>query len=181
VNRKATRTKASTPKERLRTASFICYSGEPPAELFSYPPRGQYDVLVQGFREGIQRKAVQKGERSLSSQERVVLAVTALEDEVNNGGYDQFLRNQSRKLVPIVVDCLMQIGLLRQAKITQKAIDALHLRTINVRAIDAAMAKSSDERDNRLEECDRSFYKTQQGAARKLYLFLKTNRAHIKF
>jgi hypothetical protein len=173
-------TKANRPKKRLRTNSFICYSGETGAELFSYPPTGQYDVLVQGFREGIQRKAARKGRRTLSAQERAVLAVTALLEEVNNGGYDQFFRNRSRMFVPIIVDSLMEIGLLTQAKITQKAINALHLRAINVRAINAAMAKSSDARDDRLEECDRSFYKTQRGAARRLYIFLKTNRAHIK-
>jgi len=52
---------------------------------------------------------------------------------------------------------------------------------LNVRAINAAMTKSNDERDDRLEECDRSFYKLHSGAARKLYIFLKTNRARIKF
>jgi hypothetical protein len=173
-------TKANRPKKRLRTDSFICYSGEQPEELFSYPPRGQYDVLVQAFREGIQRKAAQKGERALTTQEHAVLAVTALFEEVNNGGYDQFFRNRSRKFLPIIVNSLMQIGLLAQAKITQKTVGTLGLRSISVPGIKAAMAKEINERDDVLEECDRSFYKTQRGAARKIYLFLKANRAHIK-
>ena len=101
--------------------------------------------------------------------------------EVNNGGYDQFFRNSSRKFVAIIFDSLIQVGLRAEAKITQKAIDSLHLRMLNVRAINAAMTKSNDERDDRLEECDRSFYKLHSGAARKLYIFLKTNRAGIKF
>lgn len=164
-----------------RTDSFICYSGETVAELFSYPSRGQYDVLVSAFREGIQRKAVRKGERALTAQEHVVLAVTALVQEVNNGGYDQFFRNSSRKFVPTIVDSLLQIGLRTEAKVTQTAIDALHLRTLTVRAVNTAMAKSSAERDAGLEECDRSFYKHHRGVARRLYIFLKTNRAQIKF
>lgn len=173
--------KARNPKRRHRTDSFVCYCGETVAELFSYPPSGQYEVLAQAFREGIQKKAARKGEWALTAQEHAVLAVTALVQEVNNGGYDQFFRNSSRKFVPTIVDSLTQIGLRTEAKITQMAIDALHLRSPYVRAIKAAMAKDSHERDDRLEECDCSFYKLHRGAARKLYIFLKTNRAHIKF
>ena len=138
-------------------------------------------MLAQAFREGIERKASRKGEGALTTQERAILAVTALFEEVNNGGYDQFLRNRSRKFVPIVVDSLMQVGLQAQAKITQQAINALELRSFNVSAINAAIAKESKERDDVLDECDRSFYKIHRGVARKIYLFLKDNRSHIMF
>jgi len=174
-------TKANSPKKRLRTDSFISYSGETAAELFSYPPRSQYDALAQAFREGIQQKAVRKGERALTPQEHVILSVTALVEEVNNGGYDQFFRNRSRKFVRMVVDSLMQVGLPAQAKITQKAINALELRSFNGSAIKAAITNESKERDDVLEECDRSFYKIQRGVARRIYLFLKANRSHIVF
>jgi hypothetical protein len=73
------RTNASNRQRRRRTDSFVGYSGETAAELFSYPPQGQYDALVQAFREGLQRQAVWKGERALTAEECVVLAVTALE------------------------------------------------------------------------------------------------------
>jgi uncharacterized protein DUF4375 len=174
-------TKANSLKKRLRTACFISYSGETAAELFSYPPKGQYDVLTQAFREGIQRKALRKGERALTPQEHVLLAVTAWFAEVNNGGYDQFFRNRSRKFVPIVVDSLMQVGLPAQAKITQKAINALELRSFKLNAIKAAIANESHERDDVFDECDRSFYKIQRGIARKIYFFLKANRSRIVF
>ncbi len=173
-------TKANRPKKRLRTNSFICYSGEQPEELFSYPPRGQYDVLVQAFREGIQRKAAQKGERALTIQEHAVLAVTALFEEVNNGGYDQFFRNRSRKFGPIIVNSLMQIGLLGtgQNNAGRQSMPFIFMLSTCV----PSMLPWRKERraGRRLEECDRSFYKTQRGAARKIYLFLKANRAHIK-
>ena len=71
---------------------FVGYSGETAKELFSYPAEGQHEALVAGFREGIQAKAAQKGERALTHEERVVLMVAALEEEVNNGGFDQFFR-----------------------------------------------------------------------------------------
>jgi len=175
------RTKANHRKRRCRTDCFVGYCGETAAELFSHRPQGRYDALVQAFREGVQRKTVRKGERALTAEERVVLAVTALEHEVNNGGYDQFFRNSSRKFAPVVVDSLMRIGHPTEAKITQRAIDALHLRTLNVRAINSAMATDSDPRDGKLERCDHSFYKVQRGTARRLYTSLKINRAHINF
>jgi hypothetical protein len=174
-------TKAKSAKKQLRTDSFTTYSGETAAELFAYPPKGQYGVLAQAFREGIQRKAVRQGDRTLTPQEHVLLAVTALFAEVNNGGYDQFFRNRSRKFVSIVVDSLMQVGLPAHAKITEKAINALELRRFDVSTINAAIAKESKERDDVLDECDRSFYKIQRGVARKIYLFLKANRSHIVF
>jgi hypothetical protein len=81
-----------------RTDRFVGYSGETAKDLFSYPVRGQHEALVAGFREGIQEKALQKGERALTKEERVVLTVAALEEEeVNNGGFDQFFRNSSRR------------------------------------------------------------------------------------
>ena len=174
-------TKAKSPKKQLRTDSFISYSGETAEELFSYPARGQCDALAQAFREGIERKAARKGERALTTPERTILAVTALFEEVNNGGYDQFFRNRSRKFVQIIVDSLLRIGLPAQAKITRKAINTLELRSFDVSAIKAAMASGSNERDDVLEECNRSFYKIQRGIARKIYLFPKANRSHITF
>jgi hypothetical protein len=114
------------------------------AELFSYSPNGQYEA--QPFREGIQRKAVRKGVRAQTAEERVVLAVTTMVQEVNNGGYHQFFRNSSRKFVPIIFDSLIQVGLRAEAKITQKAIDALRFRMFNVRAINAAMTNSTEGR-----------------------------------
>jgi Domain of unknown function (DUF4375) len=62
------------------------------------------EALVAGFREGIQEKAIQKGERALTKEERAVLTVAALEEEVNNGGFDQFFRNSSRRFAPQVAD-----------------------------------------------------------------------------
>jgi hypothetical protein len=48
------RTKANNRKRRRRTDCFVGYCGETAAELFSYSPQGQYDALVQAFKEGVQ-------------------------------------------------------------------------------------------------------------------------------
>ena len=164
-----------------RTDWFDGYAGEKAEELFSYPAKNQYAALVQGFREGIQRKAERKGEKALTSEERVVLSVMALHQEVNNGGYDQFFRNSSRKFARIAVDSLERIGRRREAKTTQSAVDALRLTTLTASRIRAAMAITNDERDRELEQCDQAFYKTQKGVAKSLYAFIEANKDRIAF
>jgi Domain of unknown function (DUF4375) len=164
-----------------RTDRFVGYSGETVGELFSYPAKNQEVLLLQAFREGIQRKARRKGKRALSDEERTVLAVMALKQEINNGGYDQFLRNSSRVFAPIIVDSLSRVGCKREARITKRAFDALHLPTLSVQKLDAAMRKESQERDQELENCDRMFYEAQQSLVKRLHAFILANRTRINF
>jgi len=62
---------------------------------------GKYriDSLVLAFEQAISRKAARAGDRRLANEERVRLAVEALEREVNNGGYDQFFLNPSASVI----------------------------------------------------------------------------------
>jgi len=134
--------------------------------------------LVQAFREGIQRKAARKGKRAVSHEEQTVLAVTALDQEVNNGGYDQY----PQKFVPDVCsdrgESLLRVGCKRQARIAKRA---LQLNTLTVRKIDAVMSKESRERDQELELCDQMFYETRQSLAKRLYASILANRTRITF
>jgi hypothetical protein len=162
-----------------RTTSFVAFSGETTDELLDYPVHGQRDSLVRAFEEGLQRKARRTGERALSKEERTVLAVRALDREVNNGGYDQFFRNTSKKFAPEIVQSLARIGCRRTANITQKAMSALCAAPLTVARIDAAMKKSNGERTRQLEQCDELFYGTPQGISRRLFAFIKSNRDRI--
>ena len=103
------------------------YSGESTEQLLSLEGKYRTDSLVLAFEEGINQKAEREGTRSLTIEERIVLAVEALEREVNNGGYDQFFVNSSREFTPIMVGALKRIGCNKTASITQKAIEALGL------------------------------------------------------
>jgi len=164
-----------------RTEVFVGYSGETAEELLSYPAKGQYDALVAAFEKAIQEKASREGEHALTDEERVVLAVRSLQREVTNGGYDQFFRNSSRKFTPIVVQSLARIGCKQAAKITQMAVDALRLSSLNVKTIEAAMQREREERDRQLDRCDELFYRNPQDIARRLYTFIKGQRSRMKF
>jgi len=163
-----------------RTTVFVAYSGETTGELLGYPAQGQRDLLVRAFEEGLQRKILRTGERALSKEERTVLAVRALDREVGNGGYDQFFRNSSNKFVPEIVQSLTRIGCRRTAKITQRAINALHSGPLTVARIKAAMQKTSEDRERELERCDELFYGTPQGIPSRLYAFIKANSRRIR-
>jgi len=163
-----------------RTTAFVAYSGETTSELLGYPCTGQLELLVRAFEEGLQRKVSRTGQRTLSKEERTVLAVRALDREINNGGYDQFFRNSSKKFAPEIVQSLTRIGCRRTAKITQRAIKALHSGLLTVARIDAAMRKTNEERDRELARCDELFYSTPQGIPSRLYAFIKANRGRIR-
>src|SRR5437879_4032538 len=98
------------------------YSGETIDELIALEGKYRTDSLVLAFEQAMDQKAARVGQDKLTLEERVILAIEALEREVNNGGYDQFFVNLSREYAPIIVDALRRIGCPRTAEITQKAL-----------------------------------------------------------
>jgi hypothetical protein len=66
------------------------------------------------------RPIKQEATNSLTEEEHIVLAVEALEREVNNGGYDQFFTNSSREFVSTIVCSLRGIGCKKTSNITQR-------------------------------------------------------------
>ena len=119
--------------------------------------------------------------QSLTAEERIVLAVEALEREVNNGGYDQFFANSSREFAPTVVAALHRIGCKKTATITQKAIKALGTSDLTVEAIDAAIAADDEQRLAKFNRCDDSYYKGAEPIAERLFAFIKANKTSVSF
>jgi hypothetical protein len=136
-----------------RTDSFVAYSGETTNELLAYPAWGQCDSLVRAFEEGLRRKVSRTGQRALNREERTILAVRALDREVNNGGYHQFFCNSSKRFAPEILQSLSRIGCRRTAKITKRAINALRAAPLTVARIEAAMRQTNDiPREGRAQE-----------------------------
>jgi hypothetical protein len=130
------------------------------------------------FEEGIRQKLKRHGGQAPTDEERIVLAVEALEREVNNGGYDQFFTNSSQ-FVPTIVDSLQRIGCKRTAMITQRAIRALGISDLIAEAIDTAMASDDEQRLAKLNRCDEAYYKGAEPIAEGLFAFIKANKAGI--
>jgi len=75
-------------------------------QLLALEGKYRIESPVHAFEQGISQKAEREGRQSLTEEERIVLAVEALEREVNNGGYDQFFVNSSREFARIIVGAL---------------------------------------------------------------------------
>jgi len=157
------------------------YSGQSPEELLSLEGKYRTDSLVLAFEEAISQKAQREGVKGLTDEERIVLAVEALERELNNGGYDQFFVNSSREFASVVVAALQRIGCKKTANNTQRAIKALGISDLTSQAIDAAMAGDDEKRRTKFSHCDDAYYKNTEPIAERLFAFIKTNKASIKF
>ena len=157
------------------------YSGQSTEELIALEGQFRTDSLACAFEEALQQKAARVGMENLSAEERVVLAVEALEREVNNGGYDQFFRNPSNEFAPIVVDALHRIGRPDAAAVTQDAINAIAMwPPLTVQAIDDAMDDDCEIRDDMLEECDERYFTSVRDLAEPLLEFIKSHRSTMR-
>lgn len=157
------------------------YSGQTLDQLLSLEGEYRIDSLLAAMEQAISQKAARAGDGSLSAEERVVLAVEALEREVNNGGYDQFFVNSSREYAPIIADALTRIGCPKTCEVTRNALDALGLDELDEGGIEAAMDAESNERDEELARCDGAYYDSGEEIDVALFEFVKANRASIKF
>lgn len=156
------------------------YSGESTEELIRMESDYRIDSLVLAFEEALGRKAYRLGDAALSWPERVVLAVEALEREVNNGGYAQFFTNSSKEYASVIVDALHAGGCTATAAITAEAIDALTIgSTVTEPAIDEAMSSAGQSMSGQLASCDDRYYELGEDIAGKLFDFIVRNKNEI--
>jgi hypothetical protein len=155
------------------------YSGQTFDELIALEAEYRIDSLVAAFEQAIQQKVERNGDQSLTAEERIVLAVEALEREVNNGGYDQFFVN-APSYASIIVSALQTIGCERTAIITGKAIKALGASELTIEGVENAIYSDRAKRREEFKICDNAYYDDSEPIAEKLFGFIKVNRSAIK-
>jgi hypothetical protein len=156
------------------------YSGETVEKLIAMAGEYRIDSLLVALEEALNQKAADTGELELSDEERIVLAVVALEREVNNGGYSQFFANASGQYASIIVNSLLAIGCPEAANITSGAINALGLQDFLPEIIDEALESDNEERDEQLEECDGLFSGVGEDIAGQLFDFVRAHQDAIQ-
>jgi Domain of unknown function (DUF4375) len=161
--------------------SFTGYSGQTLDQLLALEGEYRIDSLLVAVEQGIGQRTARQGNHSVSGAERVVLAVEALQREVNNGGYSQFFINSSREYAPMIVDALTLIGCPGTAEATSKALSALGLDDLKEESIEEAMDEDSEERDAELARCDQLYYQSGEDIDARLFAFVKANRGSINF
>ena len=156
------------------------YSGQTTSELTALEGVYRTDSIVLAFEEALDQKADRVGREGLSDEELVVLAVEALEREVNNGGHHQFFSNPSRIYAPMIVDALNRIGSATAARICSDAIELLGIEgPITVDAVERAIYTESEGRDRKLDDLDHQYYTTVGDLSGLLFEFIKKNREKI--
>jgi hypothetical protein len=156
------------------------YSGETVDELIGLQGKYRTDSLVLAFEQAIDQKAARVGDDKLAVEERVILAVEALEREVNNGGYGQFFVNLSREYAPMIVDALRRIGCPKTADITQKALRIVQKSPITDAEIETGTWEENGARHDALGECDALYFRRPENIEESLFAFIKANRAKIQ-
>lgn len=156
------------------------YSSQTVDDLQALEQSHRIDSLVLAFEEAIDQKAAREGEHKLTDVERTILAIEALEREVNNGGYGQFFINSSQEYGPIIVDALLRIGCPKTASITQKAVDIVKQIPITEDEIESGTWIKNKERNDLFCECDKLYFERPENIEECLFAFIKANRGMIK-
>ena len=154
------------------------YAGQSAAELLALEGKYRTESLCRAFEAALQKKAGTAVD--LSDEELVVLAVEAVEREVNNGGYRQFFVNASHVFSLICVASLTRIGCVEKASITKKAIEALKVKTVTPRGVQKAIMKENPLRDETLDACNNAYYNSGEPVADRLFAFVKQNAGQFK-
>jgi Domain of unknown function (DUF4375) len=156
------------------------YSGESVDELIALEGTYRIDSLVLAFEQGMDQKAARIGQQKLAAEERVILAIEALEREVNNGGYGQIFVNSSREYSQIIVDARRRIGCPKTAEITQKALRIVQEAPMSDEEIENGTWEDNEERQDALGERDSLYFKGPENIEESLFAFIKANRARIE-
>jgi hypothetical protein len=157
------------------------YGGQTTDELIDLADTYRIDSVVVALDQAIQAKEVTIGDSGLSGAERIVLAVEALERDVNNDGFEGFFRYNA-KHVPGIVGALEAIDAQEVAEITRSAIASLRIGSALDRdKVETAMnSAGDDERDAALEEADNRFFALRIDLASLLLNYVRANRDQVK-
>jgi len=158
---------------------WLDYSGQTTSELIACKNSHRIGPLLCAFEWGIQAKVGLAGEDELSKDERLVLAVMALQREVNNGGYSQFFTNSSRRFASIIVECLQRINCANTAAITKKAIAALGVRQLDPDSVSGAALNAVPAINEKLDALDKEFYRIVE-IEQQLFEFIESHQNNIQ-
>ena len=105
---------------------------------------------------------------SLNDKEKVFISMALLEQEVNNGGFDQYFLNLGGKYNDILVSSAEAIKAYDIAEICKKAL--------------AIYAEHSEQDDiiEELNEYDKAFYESKDAICERCVKYAKENKAFFK-
>jgi Domain of unknown function (DUF4375) len=164
-------------------AKFLSgYSGQSVDELLALYPEYRIDSIVLAFEEALGRSVHDRELGALNDVGITVLAIEALEREVNNGGHHQFFLN-TPEYAEHVVTALQRIGCARTAAVAQRAIDLLGLAgPVTTSRVEDAIQQDSAGRliEILIEQCDAPYFDEPEAIADQLFAYVAANRARVR-
>jgi hypothetical protein len=155
------------------------YAGQTTTELLALDQTYRTDSIVLRFEEGLGQKAARLGDDALSTPERVVLVIEAVERAVNSDGYWGLFANEA-EYVPDVVSALEAIGAGTAADLTGQAIDELRIdERLTAEAVELAIAHDDEARDARLDDLGQQYYEKVGDLSEPLLVYIRENRDQI--
>lgn len=162
----------------MTTEWLAGYGGQTTEELLALEHQYRIDSLVSAFEQGLQARA---GDRALSKEERYVLAIEALEREVNNGGYRQFFMNSSNEFVDVIVEALQAIGCSETAAVAKQAIEVLGVEEPPTGPrVEAVVLEGDDRIDQELGKCTDQYFQSGEPIASLLFAWIKLNADRVR-
>ena len=155
------------------------YSNESLDDLIALEGSYRKDSLVLAIAQALEQKSERMGENTLTYEERVILAIEALEREVNNGGYGQLFVNSSCAHTAFIVDALRQIGCPKTAEITHEAWQAVQNYPMTDVEIQNGTWEDHVDRQEILAGCDSLYFERPENIEESLFAYIKANRTKI--
>lgn len=116
----------------------------------------------------------------LTHTERVVLAVEALEREVNNGGFQQFVGGSSVEWIAEVAPALDAIGCPRTAAVVRDALAKLAIEgDVTPRSVEKAHRERGGSVGASLSSSDDAFLRYPEDICGALFAYVKARRSDV--
>jgi hypothetical protein len=156
------------------------YTGQTVDELIALEGEYRIDSLIVAFEMALHQKWARVDNEGMSEEEFVVLAIEAMQKEINSGGWSQFFGNTSREFTPIMVRALQRIGCPKTAEIAQKAVNILERAPYTEDKIGNFSWDENEERKEALNECDQLYFQRPENIEESLFAFINANRVKIE-
>ena len=134
------------------------------------------DSLVCALESALLRKPRSR----LTRTERIVLAVEALEREVNDGGFRQFLGNSSVEWAAEAAPALDAIGCPRTAAVVRSALAELGIAgAVTPQSVEKALREAGGALGTSSSACDDAFLRQPEDVCGALFAYVRTHRADV--
>jgi hypothetical protein len=148
------------------------YADQSIGELIALDSGHRVDSILVALEQALNQKMDNKGNDSLSQAEQDVIVIEAMEREVNNGGYNQFLSNCPEH-IPFLLGALERAGCSQTLEISREVMKMVDKVRANLEAAD------EDEIGETLEKCDEAYFQSGESIECLLFEYVRKNQGQF--